>query len=198
MRSLRFLASCIVVGLLVGACAGESGESTSTGASPTETTAADGDVGTTNTTSLSVEETTTSVPGDGGSGMLDPCALPTVEDILTATGVPFDEGVFNEELSSESQVICDWTGSGEFALVQVLFHDSDTFEGNRESAAEFTGEVTDVEIPGASAAFATVEGSIIGMQVDGGYLQVSYIPNGPGTVLEETTQLATVAAANHG
>ena len=42
------------------------------------------------------------------------------------------------------------------------------------------------------------EGSVIGMQVDGGYLQVSYVPNGPGTVLEETTQLATIAAANLG
>ena len=36
------------------------------------------------------------------------------------------------------------------------------------------------------------------MQVDPGYLQVSYIPNGPGTVLDETTQLATIAAANLG
>jgi hypothetical protein len=49
-----------------------------------------------------------------------------------------------------------------------------------------------------SAAYATAEGSIIGMQVEGGYLQVSYIPTGPGTVLEETTQLATLAAANLG
>jgi hypothetical protein len=198
MRSPRCLVSIIVVGLLVGACAGESGESTSTAASSAEATAAERAVGTT-TTSLSDRETTTSaVVGGSGGDMPDPCALLTVEDILTATGAPFDAGVFNEELSSEDQVICDWTGREEFALVQVLFHDIDSFEGNRDSAEEFTGDVTDVEIPGVSAAFATGEGAIIGMQVDRGYLQVSYIPNGPGSVREETTQLATIAAAHLG
>jgi hypothetical protein len=182
--------------LLVAACGGESGESpTTTAQSPVAT--ADDDGAATTTGQVPPDETTVA-PSGGGGDMLDPCALLTVEEIMTTTGVPFDEGVFNEELSSEGQVICDWTGSEEFALVQVLFHDFDSFEGNRESAAEFTGEATDVEIPGVGAAFATGEGSIIGMQVDGGYLQVSYIPNGPGTVLEETTQLATVVAANYG
>ena len=197
MRSPRFLVSIIVAGLLVGACAGESSESTSTAASSAEATTADRDMGTT-TTSPSGEDATSSASGGAGGDMPDPCALLTVEEIVSATGVPFDDGIFNEEISSEDQVICDWTGSEEFALVQVLFQDVDTFAGNRDSAEEFTGEVTDVEIPGVSAAFATGEGSIIGMQVDRGYLQVSYIPNGPGTVHEETTQLATIAAANLG
>ena len=182
--------------LLVAACGGESVESPTTAAPPPVATADDDGAAT--MSGQEPPDETTVAPGGGGGDMPDPCALLSVEDIVTATGVAFDEGVFNEELSSESQVICDWTGSEEFALVQVLFHDIDSFEGNRDSAEEFTGGVTDAEIPGVSAAFASDEGSIIGMQVDDGYLQISYIPNGPGTVLEETTQLATVVAANHG
>jgi hypothetical protein len=58
--------------------------------------------------------------------------------------------------------------------------------------------VTDVKIPGVSAAYATTEGSVIGMAVGHRYLQVSYIPSGPGTFLEETTQLAAIAAASLG
>ncbi|HSJ82914.1 MAG TPA: DUF3558 family protein [Acidimicrobiia bacterium] len=194
MRSSLTLTLALTV--LVAACGGESGESPTTTA-PSAVATADDD-GAATTTGQEPPDETTVAPSGGGGEMLDPCALLTVEDIMTATGVPVDEGVFNEDLSSESQVICDWTGTEEFAFVQVLFQDIDSFEGNRDSAAEFTGEATDVAIPGVSAAFATGEGSIIGMQVDGGYLQVSYIPSGPGTVLEETTQLATVAAANHG
>lgn len=193
MRSSLTLILTLTV--LFAACGRESGESPDTTAALAVATTDDDGAA---TTSREPPEETTTAPSQSRGDMLDPCALLTVEEIMTVTGVSFDEGVFNEELSSESQVICDWIASEEFAFVQVLFHDFDSFEGNRDSAADFTGEATDVEIPGVSAAFATGEGSIIGMQVDDGYLQVSYIPSGPGTVLEETTQLATAAAANHG
>jgi hypothetical protein len=118
----------------------------------------------------------------------------TIDDVMTATGVTFGEGVFNEELSGESQVVCDWIGTEEFAFVQVLIVGFNAFDSNRASAEEIMG-VTDVEIPGVSAAYATTEGSLIGMSMGSRYLQVSYIPSGPGTVLEQTTQLATIAAA---
>jgi hypothetical protein len=155
----------------------------------------DADSTTTSTTAPS-EETTIPPAGDGGD-LPDPCSLLTLDDVLTATGVSFGEGVLNEELSGESQVVCDWIGTEEFAFVQVLIVGFNAFDSNRVSAEEIMG-VTDVEIPGASAAYATTEGSVIGMSMGSRYLQVSYIPSGPGIVLEQTTQLATIAAANLG
>ena len=193
MRSVTTLV--LALAMLAAACGGESGESPTTSAPSPASTVDDG-VATTIGEEAPAE--TTTAPSAGEGDLIDPCALLTVEEIMTATGVPFDEGVFNEDLSSENQVICEWIGSEEFALVQVLFHDFDSFQGNRDSAEEFTGGVTDVEIPGVSAAFASDQGAIIGMQVADGYLQVSYIPSGPGTFVEETKQLATIVAANHG
>jgi hypothetical protein len=195
MRLSRFSVLTVVLALLVGACSAESGEDTSTTAS--SSTADPGDVSAASATSSLADETTSTTASSAAGGDLpDPCSLLTVDDILAATEVPFDEGVFNDDLSSENQAICDWSGSGDFAMVQVLIQDVDTFEGNRDSVVEVMGEVTDVEIPGVSAAYSTIAGSLIGMQVEGGYLQVSYLPSGPGTVLDETTQLATIAAGN--
>ena len=127
--------------------------------------------------------------------MPDPCALLTVDDVEAATGVSFDEGVFNEGLSSEIQGTCEWFSTGEFAFVQIVVVGIDSYDSNRASADEILG-VMDVEIPGVSAAYVTTEGSVIGMAMGSSFLQVSYVPSGPGTVLEETIQLATIAAAN--
>jgi hypothetical protein len=162
---------------------------------PAPATVDDADATTASATAPS-EETTTP-PSGGGGDLPDPCSLLTLDDVMTATGVTFDEGMFNEEFSGESQVVCDWIGTEEFAFVQVLIAGFNAFDSNRASAEVIIG-VTDVEIPGVSAAYATTEGSVIGMSMDSRYLQVSYIPSGPGTVLEQTTQLATIAAANLG
>jgi hypothetical protein len=194
MRSSRVLAVFMLLSL-IAACAGDNGGEVSTTESPVPATVDDADATTTSATAPS-EETTTP-PSGGGGDLPDPCSLLTLDDVMTATGVTFDEGMFNEELSGESQVVCDWIGTEEFAFVQVLIVGFNAFDSNRASAEVIIG-VTDVEIPGVSAAYATTEGSVIGMSMDSRYLQVSYIPSGPGTVLEQTTQLATIAAANLG
>lgn len=144
------------------------------------------------------DATTTSEANDAQpAGAIDPCSLLTTSDIEAATGLAFDDGTFNEQLSSDSQVICDWIASEEFATVQTLIVPDDVFDSQRESAAE-AFDVSDVSIAGADTAYATTEGSLIGMSVDGMFLQVAYIPTGPGEVLDATTQLATTAVANLG
>jgi len=38
----------------------------------------------------------------------------------------------------------------------------------------------------------------VGMEVDGRYVQVAYIPSGPGNVLDATTQLAATVVSRMG
>jgi hypothetical protein len=166
---------------------GESADTTLTTVGQTET----------QTSSDSTELTTTTVGDVSTSEIPDPCALLTPADLEAATGLAFGEGVFNESLSNDSQSICDWTTSGsEFATAQVyLAPDSGGAFDTAKNGAAGAFTLVDIDVPGASAAYATEEGSISGMQVPGFYLQVSYIPSGPGNVLDATTELATEAVA---
>ncbi|MGA7227589.1 MAG: hypothetical protein WBZ40_05565 [Acidimicrobiia bacterium] len=151
----------------------------------------------TQTSNDSPEQTTSTTADTAASEIPDPCALLTVADLEAATGLTFGEGVFNESLSSDRQSICDWTASGsEFATAQVyLAPDAGGAFDTAKSGASGAFTLVDVDVPGASAAYATEEGSITGMQVPGFFLQVSYIPSGPGTVLDATTELAAKAVA---
>jgi hypothetical protein len=96
----------LVLSVLIVACAGDTGGDVSTTEPPAPATVDDSDPTTTSTTAPS-EETTTAPPGGGGD-LPDPCSLLTLDDVMTATGVTFGEGVLNDELSGESQVVCDW------------------------------------------------------------------------------------------
>ena len=131
-----------------------------------------------------------------GDGDIDVCSLLTAADLDAATEQTWGEGVFNQSLSSDQQFICDWLAAdGGFATAQVLVHPTDaTFEGNRGNAESIFGLAEAPSIAGADDAYATAEGSIIGMKIAGRFLQVSYIPPDPGTVLEATTQLAQAVA----
>lgn len=180
--------------LVVTACGGAGGVA-DTGAS---TTPPPPDVGGESTvpaeTTAPSETGVTSVESPPGDAP-DPCSLLTADDIESATGLQFDEGVFNHDLSSDSQLICDWIGSAEFATVQTLIVPMDVYDSQKASASEvFT--LVDVDIDGAGDAYATEEGSLIGMRAGGRFLQVSYIPPGPGEVLDVTAALATTAVAN--
>jgi len=124
------------------------------------------------------------------------CALLTVEDLDSATGLTWGEGVFNESLSSDQQFICDWvTTEGGFATAQVLVQPTDdNFGSNRNSAESVFGLAEAPSITGADETYATEEGSLIGMRIGGEFVQVSYIPPDAGNVLDATTQLAQAVA----
>lgn len=175
---LRVLLACVVA-----ACAGTGGEpGTTTTSAPDESQ-----------TSEPSTQTT-----DRSTDLSDPCAYLSASDLETVTGLSFAEGVFNESLSGDRQVICDWIASGsEFATAQILLipGGADGFETARSGAESVFGLV-DTDVPGAAEVYATEEGSIVGMVVGSDFVQVSYIPVGPGKVLDKTTQLAAIVVAN--
>jgi len=125
--------------------------------------------------------------GDDETDLPDPCSLWTTADLQAATGVGFGEGVFNDSLSAPQRQLCDWiTPEGApLATAQVLVSgDPDVFEGSRTDAT------TDMDVPGADAAYSINDDDIIGMDVGGLFVQVAYLPAGTADTLAE------VAAAN--
>jgi len=184
--------------LTVAACSGSSGESASTSGpssgAATETSAAGA---TTMATDTAAADSTTTA-GPTGNLSVDPCALLTAADITAATGVEFGEGTTNAAVAAPERAACDWISTGsEFATAQVFIVDAGPgqFEAAMADATDFYGLTTDpVSVPGADNSYATAEGSIVAMDIGGIFLQVSYIPSGPGTVLDETLQLAAIAA----
>ena len=191
VRSSRLTLVLAVVVLSVAACS--SGTDASDDGSTT-TTVEDGSGGasTTEATTATTDEATTTAP----AGVLpEDCLLLTPDDLEAATGVTFGDGTVNADLSNDRQIICDWvsTDLSAFAFAQVLIADFPYEETKSGTGAVYT--LVDVSIPGATKAYATEEGSIVGMEVGGLYVQVSYIPSDSSNVLDITTQLATEAVA---
>lgn len=184
----------VVLAVLAASCSG--GDDA---AGTTTSTASDGsgDGGATTTTVTdTTDATSATTTTSGGSSVLpSDCLLLTTDDLMAATGLAFGEGAVNEDLSSDTQIICDWVTeeASDFAIAQVLIAEYGYEDAKAGTAGVYT--LVDVSIPGASQAYATEEGSLIGMEIDGLYVQVAYIPSGPGSVLDETTALATAAAA---
>lgn len=185
--------------LAAAGCSSDTGD-TSTTTQPAAATTAASDNTVAQSTTLGAE--TTAAPettAAASAGMdIDPCALLTAAEVTAATGVDFGEGTFNDDLSGDAQAVCDWLSTGsEFATAQVLILDAgpDAFDSNMASAEDIFGLTTDpVDVSGADRSYATAEGSIVAMDIGGLFVQVSYIPSGPGNVLDTTLGLATLAA----
>ncbi len=126
----------------------------------------------------------------------DPCGLLATSDLVDATGLPFADGEFNRDLSNENQSICDWISEDPFATAQVLVTPfGDSFETQRASVEAAFDEPT-VDLDLAEAAYRTQEGSLVAMQAGGLFVQVSYLPPGPGDVGDITVGLAGVVLSN--
>lgn len=124
---------------------------------------------------------------------VDACPLLTPAQIYSATGLNWGAGTPNPSLSVSGRSVCDWyTEGGEYAAVQVMVvPDASSFEANRSSANEVFGLAPGgVSIAGVDEAYATAEGSLVAMRVGGLFVQVSYIPPGPGNVLSSAIALA--------
>ena len=135
--------------------------------------------------------------GGDGSALGDPCALLTAADFRAASGLPFGEGAFNESFSAPERRICDWTSSDPYATGQVLIAPGAGFASSRQDIEEaFDEKVVSLGVPGADDAYATSEGSIVAILVGDSFIQVSYIPPGPGNVTEITQVLAATAVSN--
>lgn len=129
----------------------------------------------------------------------DPCSVWTVADLRAATGLEFNEGVYNDSLSVNGQDICDWIAAGDIlANAQVLVLapglDHDFLRGGTDTAF---GPVTDLDIVGADAAHISVDGFILGIDVDGIVLQLAYLPpSGVTGTGDQLIQLADAAVAS--
>jgi len=179
--------------LLVAGCGSDSGGSDST-AQPDDSTAAAAD--TTAETDTTFGESTT---GDVTPGLeIDPCSLLSADEISAATGIDFGAGTLNETLTIGQQAVCDWVSTGaEFATAQtfILAGGGDLFEPNMSTADEVFGLTTEpANVPGADRTYATAEGSIVGMDIAGTFVQVAYLSSGTDNVLDATLELATIAA----
>ncbi len=118
-------------------------------------------------------------------------------EIATATGLGWVDGTVNASLSAQGRSVCDWVAAGsQYATVQVMtVADATVFEANRDTAREVFGLVEgDIAVAGADLAYASSEGSLIAMVIGDLFVQVSYIPPGPGNVLSATRQLALAVA----
>lgn len=179
----------LVAALLLG-CGGSSDSGDSTGGDS-------GGAATTTSATATIESTAGTSANAGAQPAVDPCSLLTVADLEAATGLTWGEAKFNESLSSDQQWICDWVATSQFATAQVLVLASDEgFAANRDSAASVLGlAAEDPSIPGADETYATAEGSVIAMRVGGRFVQVAYVPPGPGNVIDATLKLAQAVAA---
>jgi hypothetical protein len=180
------------------ACSSDSGSSsTPQDAGSAATTAAPASGGGTETTQPSGTTVASTTTAAAGSNLdIDACALLTAAEISATTGVEFGDGTINETMTRDGQVVCDWLSTGsEFATAQVLVVGGDVFDSNQSSAEEVFGLTTNpVDVPGADRTYATAEGSIVAMDIHGKFVQVAYIPSGPGEVLDTTLALAEIAA----
>jgi hypothetical protein len=181
-RSTRRVLSSVLVLLLVAAAAacGDDDDDSDTGANPTTSaTSADGD------------DEAGDEGGDVASG-IDPCSLLTVEEVESATGVS-TEAEYDEMLSNDDQVICNWIATeGPMAGIQLRVIPEGPvadFDRQRQSADETSGPAIDVEVAGADRAFSAAEGSIIGMQVGGSFVQVSNLGHGGNEVILPLAEL---------
>ena len=137
-------------------------------------------------------------PADAGSGSLpDPCSLLTPASISAASGIDFADGYFNDELSNDTQSICEWLPTGAtFPLVQVYVSGGAEQISTQRATAESTmGVGVDVAVAGAQDAYAVAKGSILGMAVGDYFVQVSYMTTDGSDVLAITSALAADAAA---
>jgi len=136
-------------------------------------------------------------PTAGPVGIPDPCTLLSPAEIEAATGVAFQEGVFNTDISTDSQSICDWHPvDGVFPLVQVLVSPgAATVAAQRQSAEAIMGATTDVAVTGGQNAYTVAGGSILGMTVDDNFIQVSFMTADPDDVTTTTVTLAETVAA---
>ncbi|SEJ67811.1 hypothetical protein [Demequina mangrovi] len=133
-----------------------------------------------------------------GGGDADVCALLGDADLEDVTGLAFDQGVFDTDLSSDLQYVCNWTHSGDtLAIVQVLVLPGvGDVVSQRDSAEEWMGATEDVEVAGATDAYSVASGSIIGMRAGDDFVQVSYMSADADDVTDMTVELAEIVVGN--
>lgn len=123
--------------------------------------------------------TTSTVAAEAAAGTIDPCSLVSAQKLTELTGFDMTAGQFNGGLSDSGRNVCDWRPLDEERTVPRLvitvnwgFPDANA---HRALAEEVSGWSTDVEVEGATNAYALSAYRTWGMNVGDYFLKVSYI-----------------------
>lgn len=146
---------------------------------------------------------TSTTAAEAPAGTVDPCSLVSGQKLSEITGFEMTEGDFNGGLSDSGRNVCDWRPVDEERsvprlVITVNWGFPDAAE-HRALAEEISGWSTDVEIEGATNAYALTAYRTWGMNVGDYFLKVSYIQPGNrdgGHVAEAITKEAVANLAS--
>lgn len=127
----------------------------------------------------------------------DACFLLLPGNIEFVVGGTWGDGTINTDLSTDYQTICEWYREGsDTVFVQVVAtNDPEGFDAQRENANAALGDATDIELPGAAAAYSALGGSIVGFVAGDHFFQVSYIGDGTPEEAGHAAALASIISA---
>lgn len=200
LKRAAALATTAAFALALTACGGDSDkESTGTGSNPfgnKDNTAEATPSESPEPTETSEAPTEDPEPNNGDASDCDMIDGSTVASI---TGLPFESVEPEVEAMGGAQVSCTWNLEGDsIAVFQVVIADGDGADMalTRESLAAIFDDVTDVSVPGAEYAFSVMGGVLVGMAIDGDYVQVMFMDMYGEDTSAATLQLAGEVAAN--
>lgn len=213
--SRRPLAALATAVLLLGACSGDD-DTGATAADSADSSATDGaaapgagaDESTTTDPAAAAEAATGDAllsteipteepagPADDGVTIADSCEGLTEQEISTATGLAFAPGAPSTIADADFQDACDWVTNDGMATAQLIIVDVDVYDQNKASASAVSDTTADIAVPGTDAAYATFDGSIIGMQLGDRFVQMAVIASDgvdrSAAVLELATLVVT-------
>ncbi|WP_296667801.1 DUF3558 family protein [Demequina sp.] len=135
-------------------------------------------------------------------GTPDPCTLLTAEFLQEATGFKMLDGTFNAALSNDGRNICTWNpASTERNVPRIQVEVNWGFPdaaGHREIATQIFGDLKNVEIEGATNAYAYPGYRTEAMEVGQYFVKVSYIHPNRTNAGQITTAIATETVKNLG
>lgn len=145
---------------------------------------------------------TATVAARAPEGTVDPCALLAADFIKEVSGFGMLEGEFDASLSNSSRNICNWGPASDernVPRVQVVvnWELADAAE-HRALAEEIFGPLKNLEIEGATDAYAYPGYRTEAMQVGDLFVKVSYTHPNRGDAGSITTALATEVVRNLG
>ncbi|WP_062381307.1 hypothetical protein [Demequina pelophila] len=169
MKTLRWRAAlgAVALGCLtltLGACTGDA-EETPTAAGTVEATA------TADPSSTPEPAEATDDASPGVADLPDPCTLASADELQAATGLAWDEGVIEEELSDEDSLACLWSARHPFLAVAVS-PGTGTVDTYRD---QWKGRLVETdEVVGATRAWLSPAGHTLHMVVNDVYVELEY------------------------
>lgn len=128
----------------------------------------------------------------------DPCSLLSADEIERITSWEVSEGTdHSDPTRTGSRSVCSFSETNHAGAVQVQWaadRGTEEFDRARTEMEAAGMDGRDVEVAGATAAYDSPAHGIVGMLIDGSFVQVATI--GPAVSDEQHLELAAVVAGN--